>query len=146
MTPYIGNEIAMNHFAGDAGLNGLSMWRVRMKSSENFPLKDKDIDIHFKESECYKVKTGICPIEQKCEGTVKEMSAVIYRNEKFYCPYLLYKIKNYGFKIDSYMDEIIIHYHKHSNKYVVQEGRHRVCISLKSDISIKAIVTEVDSK
>lgn len=113
-----------------------------MKKGKPFEVKDKNIRIYFKDTECYKEKTGTCPITNNIETTLPDLYEKLYRNDELYCPSLLYEIKRNGFFPKKYLDEIIIEYNSQTDTYVVNEGRHRVCIASKSDISITAIITK----
>jgi len=108
-----------------------------------FDVKNKTIHIHFESSECYQKYKGVCPIVHETKFTPSS-SDHLFRNDERYCPALLYKIRENGFNAESSLDQIRITYFSKSNHYVVREGRHRVCIAIKSDLKIKAVVENVD--
>ena len=113
-----------------------------MIKGQPFTVNGKSIDINFTKDECYAKKSGICPLEQDFKINTSELYKSLFRNEQLYCPSLLYELKKNGFNPDSLYDEICIEHHNDTDKYVVNEGRHRVCIAIKSGIEITAIVTE----
>lgn len=114
-----------------------------MPSSIPFTVNDKSITIHFEKAECYKENSGICPIDQGIRTTISYKS-IIGRNEKLYCPSLLYDIQKNGFHPDSLYDEICICHCIQTDSYDVYEGRHRVCIAMHSPIKITAIIKDID--
>lgn len=107
----------------------------------DFSSKGKNIHLHFSEHECYFKKCGRCLISEQVKWDTT-MPVPEFRCEEFYCPYILYQIETDGFKVDSRHDKIVIKYNEASNLYEVYEGRHRVCISQKTDICIWAYIEE----
>jgi hypothetical protein len=110
--------------------------------SQPFLVDNKNIKISFTNNECYALKSGICSLEQEVKINRPEVFKSLYRNDQLYCPSIFHDIQHNGFHADNHLDEIQIDHYNDTNKYVVNEGRHRVCIAKKSGVEITAIVTE----
>lgn len=113
-----------------------------MVNSKLFSVNEKNIGINFTKDECYAEKSGICSLQQNLKINTLKMYESLFRNDQLYCPSLLHDLRYNGFHPDSLYDEICIDHYNDTDKYVVNEGRHRVCIAIKSGIEIAAIVTE----